>query len=137
MYGYENVTHNSNLKSQNFDILKIGLSAPRSILNKRIDDRVDSRLDQGMIEEAQKLHQAGLSLKRMNELGLEYRMLAAYLAGALDIKQFTTKLKNKIHQYAKRQMTWFKRDEEIKWFDITDKNFAQKVASQVLDWYNA
>jgi tRNA dimethylallyltransferase len=122
---------------ERFKILKIGLSAKRELLNKRINQRVVSRIDQGMIEEAEKLYKSGLSFKRMVELGLEYGVLAEYLGGKLTKREMVEKLKTKIHQYAKRQMTWFKRDKQINWFDITHKDWQKKLEKVVLDWYNA
>ncbi len=136
MYPYINKNQKIEVKSKKFKILKVGLTTFRQELNKLIDLRLDSRLNQGLIDEAQRLHQQGLSLKRMRDLGLEYRYLADYLEGKINIELFKEQLKNKIHQYAKRQMTWFKRDKDIKWFDILDKNYSRKVEKYIRDWYN-
>lgn len=120
-----------------FEILKIGLTAEREILYARIDQRVLKRINLGMIEEAEKLHKEGLSFERMRQLGLEYSLLADFLEGVIPNKdQFVEKLQYRIHQYAKRQLTWFRADSEIEWFDITDEDFYDKVASRVRDWYN-
>lgn len=119
-----------------YDVLKIGLTAPREILNQRIDQRLDQRIEQGLIKEAERLHKQGLSLSRMKELGLEYGVLAALLSQQIDLATFKLTLKNKIHQYAKRQMTWFKRDPDINWFDITIQNWSSEVEKTVLSWYN-
>lgn len=121
--------------NQKYDALKIGLTAPREVLNKRIDLRVISRIDQGMIEEAKNLHQNGLSFARMKELGLEYGMLAKLLKDEISENQLVNELSIKIHQYAKRQMTWFKFQKNITWFDITAKNWEQKMDKLVLKWY--
>ncbi len=99
-------------KNKNF--IYIGL---RPIdLKKRIKIRLLKRLS-GMIKEAEKLRRNGLSYKRMHELGLEYRFLALYLKGRLSKKEFVERLNTAIDQYAKRQMTWFKRNKEIVWFE--------------------
>lgn len=121
----------------NFDILKIGLTTVRERLYKRIDNRVDKRIKTGMIDEAKSLYKGGLSLERMKELGLEYRMLAEFIQNKLTQEEMIQRLKNKIHQYAKRQLTWFKRDKKIIWFDILEKDFFGKVEKRVLDWYNS
>jgi tRNA dimethylallyltransferase len=129
---------NTSYNIQNFDLLKIGLTTARAVLNERIDQRVKSRIEQGMIEEAENLHKKGLSFKRMRELGLEYRYLADYLEGVIkDKEEFITILQNKIHQYAKRQMTWFKKEPGIKWFDIQDEEVSYKVEKLVQEWYNS
>lgn len=117
-------------------ILKIGLTAPRPFLYKKIDLRVVSRIKQGMIEEAKRLHRQGLSLERMRELGLEYGQLANLLEGKINEDQFVLRLQTKIHQYAKRQLTWFKREKEIFWFDVSE-SFYKKVEKLVSVWYDA
>lgn len=130
------IEKNINSLVKEYEILKIGLSAPRDILNKRIDARVDQRISEGMIKEAERLNKEGLSFKRMKELGLEYGVLADYLTGKITKNELVKNLKIKIHQYAKRQMTWFKKEHEIFWFDVTEKDWVEKVEKLILDWYN-
>ncbi len=98
------------------DTLRIGITASPERLKQRIHDRLLRRIDQGMLDEVQKLHAAGLSWQRLDELGLEYRYCALHLQGKLPYDTFVTTLAAAIWQYAKRQMTWFKRDTEITWF---------------------
>ena len=73
----------------------------------------------GMLNEAKKLHEHGLSWKRMEELGLEYRFMALHLQNKISKKEMLDKLNSEIYKYAKRQMTWFKRDKSIKWYDAS------------------
>lgn len=136
MYGHKHKYNKLQVTSNKFKILKVGLTASREVLNKRIDFRLLARLDQGLIKEAEKLHKEGLSFKRMKELGLEYGCLAELLEGKLNIGEFIEKLKNKIHQYAKRQMTWFNREKNIKWFDISGDNWSGEVEKLVDSWYH-
>lgn len=84
-------------------------------LDKRILERLEKRFE-SMILEGKKLYKQGLSYKRMKELGLEYRYLALYLQEKLSKEEMFEKLNNAIRRYAKRQMTWFKRNKKIKWF---------------------
>ncbi len=84
-------------------------------LNTRIEKRLMKRMPR-MIKEAKKLHKNGLTYKRMEELGLEYKFLAKYLKGEMGKEEMTEKLNIAIRQYARRQMTWFKRNKKIKWF---------------------
>lgn len=135
MNPYINKNQNLKIKDQKWDILKIGLSAPRPVLYQRINQRVYSRVEQGMMKEGEGLHQTGLTLPRMKELGLEYGMLADLLSGKINQEQFIRQLQVKIHHYAKRQLTWFKKDTEIHWFDITEPEYYQKVESLVDSWY--
>ena len=123
-------------ETSKYNVLKVGLATDREILNERINIRVDHRVDQGMVSEAYELKKQGLSVQRMHELGLEYRYLADVLTGRLSKEEFKKLLKVKIHQYAKRQMTWFQEDKSIQWFDISDPEFITKVEKTVEDWYN-
>lgn len=122
--------------SKKYKLLNVGLMCPKDMLNNRIDKRVISRINLGMIEEARDLNSKGLSLKRMRQLGLEYGVLADLIEGLVSEGEFIVKLQNKIHQYAKRQMTWFKRDKNINWFDISESGWQLKMERRVLDWYN-
>lgn len=137
MYPYMDKNRKLKIKNKKNNCLKIGLTAPRQILYKKIDARVFSRIKAGMIDEALNLHQQRLSFKRMRQLGLEYGQLVEYLTGRLNKTELISQLQVKIHQYSKRQMTWFKNQEKgTYWFDITKKNWIKKVEKQVLNWYN-
>lgn len=98
-----------------FDAEWIGIALPKTELRKRIQKRLAMRMRGGMVTEAKRLHARGLSYKRMRELGLEYRYLADYLEGRLDKSEMQKQLEAKIWQYAKRQMTYWKRNKKIKW----------------------
>ena len=96
-----------------FDILKIGLELPREILYQRIDNRMDGMISEGLFEEAERLlpfksHQA------LQTVG--YQEIFAYLQGEYNKDEAIRLLKRNSRRYAKRQLTWFKRDEEIEWF---------------------
>jgi tRNA dimethylallyltransferase len=89
-----------------------GLTWPREELRKRITQRLITRLDSGMIEEVESLSQAGVSWKTFDFLGLEYRYVALYLQGKINRNDLFQKLNSAIHQFAKRQQTWFRRMEK-------------------------
>jgi tRNA dimethylallyltransferase len=105
-------------KSSRYEVEMIGLTAPTEVLQKRIHSRLLKRAEMGMIKEVENLHLKGLSWKRMGELGLEYRYIARYLQGKLSKEEMITQLEKEIVRYAKRQMTWFKKDKRIKWLTI-------------------
>lgn len=126
------IATSSPVASPRNDTLKIGLIAPREILYQRIDQRVTDRISQGMIDEAIKLHQSGLSLKRMRQLGLEYGVLADYLEGKITNKDTLIKImQGKIHGFLRRQITWFKKETDVNWFDITRNNTLVQVEKLV------
>ncbi len=100
-----------------FNIIKIGLELPRDILNERINKRVDGMMLEGLLEEVQSLKPYE-SLNALQTVG--YKELFDHLNGSLTLSQATERIKINTRQYAKRQMTWFKKDASIKWFDAAD-----------------
>jgi len=86
-----------------------GISWDRDVLRQRIAARLAKRMDEGMIEEVSRLHSQGLSWQRLDSFGLEYRYVASYLQNAITKDEMTSKLQIAIGQFAKRQMTWFRR----------------------------
>lgn len=96
----------------NIDAIVFGIRWERSALRARITQRLRERLARGMIEEVANLHREGISWKRLESFGLEYRCLAYYLQGKWSLPEMTEKLNTAIHQYAKRQETWFRRMEK-------------------------
>lgn len=118
------------LKSKpNNNFIYVGLKP--SDLDKRIKERLIKRLP-GMIREGHRLREKGLSYKRMNELGLEYRYLALYLQGKLSKEEMSEKLYFAIRQFSKRQMTWFKRNKKIKWFKPEEYREIEKYIRAML-----
>jgi len=101
--------------SENF--IKIGLTLPPEILKERIKIRLLFRIKKGMLKEIKNLHDKGISWKRMNELGLEYRYGALEIQGKMNKKEMIEKLNTEIWHFAKRQNTWFKRDKNIIWIN--------------------
>lgn len=109
----------SNLeKKPLYDSLQIGVRFSLPLLRSRIEERIKKRIKKGMIDEVRDLHARGLSFKRLNELGLEYRYISEYLQKKITKNEMIDVLNTKIFQYAKRQITWFKKDKRIWWFDI-------------------
>lgn len=104
-------------KTDYFKPLLIGIAPDKDELRKRIHARLLKRVRQGMINESKRLHSRGLSWKRMDELGLEYRYLALFLQKKITKDEMVEKLSTEIWRYAKRQITWFKRDKNIRWFE--------------------
>lgn len=99
-------------KPRPFDIEKIGIFRPRKELNERINDRVEVMMDQGLLEEAKNLYPFK-SLNSLNTVG--YRELFDYMDGVYSLEEAVEKIKTNTRRYAKKQMTWFKKDEEIVW----------------------
>jgi len=105
-------------------ILMIGLNPDLADLKKKINVRLAKRLKQGMLAEVKKLRGSGLSWRKLEDFGLEYRYLAQYLQGKISRPEMIIKLASEIYNYAKRQFTWFKRDKRIIWTNNKQKIFA-------------
>ncbi len=114
-------------RSPRYEVLKLGVTWPRELLKQRIDERLDRRLQQGMVQEVQGLLDRGVSIDFLMKLGLEYRYLTRYLQGELGYEQMVEELGNAIKKFAKRQMTWFRREENLHWLDMTQDPVAQAV----------
>lgn len=124
-----------------YDPLFIGINPDAEILRAKIQTRLIDRIEtQGMIEEAQRLHDgttasttdatevAPVSWKRMEELGLEYRYLALFLQQKITREEMIERLNFEIWHYAKRQLAWFKRNKRIQWFgDGKDEKIIAEV----------
>lgn len=119
-------------KKEKYETLKIGLRLPNNTLKEKIEKRLRTRLQSGMVAEAKQLHAKGLSWKRMEELGLEYRYLAKYLNKKITKEEMIKKLNLEIWRYAKRQMTWFKRDKSIRWIAPTETKRAERLIKKFL-----
>ncbi|MDY5350234.1 MAG: tRNA dimethylallyltransferase, partial [Candidatus Ventricola sp.] len=113
-------------KEKRYESLRLGVSWPRDVLRARIDERLERRLEQGMIEEVQGLLDRGVSREFLLGLGLEYRFITQYLTGEIpDRDEMLAKLAQAIKKFAKRQMTWFRRNPDIVWLDMQGDFFAQ------------
>jgi len=110
----KNMTH-----KRPFRIIKIGLNQDREILYNRINLRVDMMLETGLLKEVESLYEYRY-LNALNTVG--YREIYNAMNGDISIEQAITDIKTNSRRYAKRQLTWFKRDQEIKWFAPTEFN---------------
>ena len=93
--------------------LVIGVRWERAILRQRITERLYARLQSGMVEEVAALHQRGVSWERLYHFGLEYRYISQYLQDLMSFDDMVKTLNTRIHQFAKRQGTWFRRMERL------------------------
>lgn len=119
-----------------FTPIFIGLDVSPEVIKKRIHVRLMKRLNNGMIDEVERLHKDGISWKRLEELGLEYRYLAYYLQNKISKSEMIDKLYMEIWHYAKRQFTWFRADKRINWISApyytkASKIFKQKTLSSI------
>ncbi len=109
------------------DALWIGIAPDFKMLEKNIRSRLSARINAGMIAEGKRLREAGVSFKRMEELGLEYRSLARLLQNKISREEFEEELYRDIRRYAKKQLAYWKRNKEIRWFDPASKSIEPVV----------
>jgi len=109
---------------RSFENIKIGLEMDREVLYQRIDQRMDDMLSQGLIEEAKKF-QKMQDLQALQTVG--YTEIFPYLEGRYDYEECVRLLKRNSRRYAKRQLTWFKKDKEIQWFEPSENQ-------KIIDW---
>ena len=136
----EFVSDSKSVFFSNFEVLKIGLVIPDEVLKERIKVRLLARIKKGMLREMENLHKAGLSWKRMESLGLEYRYGALYLQKIKNLPsqmlqqakdEMIEKINTKTWHYAKRQKTWFKRDQNTIWINPLKKSDKAKALKEV------
>jgi tRNA dimethylallyltransferase len=120
------------------DVLLIGLTAPHKTLYKRIDERVEKRIKQGIINEIKTLLEKGYSwdLPSMNTFGYkEWKNIFFLTHNSSLVTHAIERWKYDEHAYARRQMTWFKSEKGIVWFDVTKPSFGEEVEAAVKQWY--
>lgn len=120
------------LASRSFEMLWVGIAPEPVELRERIRARLAARMRAGMVAEARRLHESGLSWKRMEELGLEYRYLARYLRKYITKEELVEQLTTKIWQYSRRQVTYWKRNRNIRWFHPNESRKMIKLIDQFM-----
>ena len=130
--GYTNsAAHQS---SPRYNCLQLGLTWPREILVERIETRLRERLANGMLDEVAGLRSRGVSDLRLEKLGLEYRYITRYLCRELrTLDELRSHLGIAIRQFAKEQLTWFKRDSRIIWLDPF-KDYFLEACHRIPEW---
>jgi tRNA dimethylallyltransferase len=116
-----------------FDILKIGLIAERKSLYEKVDKRIESWFENGFVDEVKiLLKKFSPELPAMTSLG--YRQAAMYLNKKLTLQEVKQRMKFETHGYIRRQMTWFRRDSSIHWFDVELPNLLHEIEELINEW---
>jgi tRNA dimethylallyltransferase len=116
-------------KQRNFEIIKIGLNTDRSLLHQRINLRVEQMVANGLIDEAKSVY----DFKNLNSLNtVGYKELFQYFDGEITLEEAVELIKRNTRRYARRQLTWFNKDENIKWFEANDyQNIFNYIAASL------
>jgi tRNA dimethylallyltransferase len=121
--------------------LVFGIQWERATLRRRITERLQQRLHAGMVDEVERLHRRGIPWGKFDYWGLEYRYVSLYIQGKITYEQMFRDLNTKIHQYAKRQETWFRRMERrglvIHWLEGDDYRRLKEKLGILIDEISA
>ena len=122
-------------REQRYNAYKIGLKRERDELYERINRRVEGMLQAGWVQEVEGLLKAGYSSDLKPFLSIGYRDILLYLSGAVGYAEMVTKIKQETRHYAKRQITWFSREEDITWFEYPEnRGEMREGVRQFLQW---
>ena len=113
-----------------YDALILGIDAERQVLYDRINLRVDKMLDEGLLAEVRKLYDMGISRDTTAMQAIGYKELIEYFDGKATLEEAIEKIKMESRRYAKRQLTWFRRNSNIHWVSIGEENWIEKVCEK-------
>ena len=128
--------HNQEQKEHEtpYNLAYFVLNVPRELLYKRIDDRIDEMLKEGLLEEVQKLKDMGYHRGMVSMQGLGYKEILAYLDGEYPLEEAVRILKRDTRHFAKRQITWFKREEDVIWLNKQEYAYdEEKILDAMLE----
>ena len=107
----------------------------RDMLYARIEQRVDEMMRIGLLEEARSLYEAGYADTLPALQGLGYKQLLRYLKGQTTLEEAIEEIKRETRRFAKRQFTWFKRDERIRWFDVEEYPQTSDLINAIAEYF--
>jgi len=124
--------HKSQNKNSKFSFYQIGLNWDREVLYKRIEERVDSMIEDGFVDEVTAILNDGYdkTLNSLNTVG--YKEIISYLEDEITLSRAIELIKRNTRRYAKRQLTWFRADERIKWFNVSSQKDLDDLTLQLL-----
>ncbi|MCZ7603804.1 MAG: tRNA (adenosine(37)-N6)-dimethylallyltransferase MiaA [Melioribacteraceae bacterium] len=124
--------HNKETKTNNYNFLQFGLNWPRQILYKNIEARVDQMIENGLVDEVKSILEMNYS-KKLNSLNtVGYKEIISYLDNEISLERAVELIKRNTRHYAKRQLTWFRKDERIKWFDLESFEEIEIIKNKIL-----
>ncbi len=117
-----------------YEVYMFGLTMDREKLYRRIEQRVDNMLAAGLIDEVRRLLKQGFSKELNSMCGIGYKEIAAYLTGEISLEKAVETLKRNTRRFAKRQLTWFRRDSRIKWLNVCEYDSYRIVAKEIIGY---
>ncbi len=128
--------YNKNFRkeTEEYNLVMIGFTMDRAKLYSRINKRVDNMLEQGLIEEVKMLMDMGYTKDLVSMQGIGYKEVIDYLEGNIELNQMIEILKRNTRRFAKRQLTWFRRDNRIKWIDVDQFDSIDSISIYLADY---
>ena len=127
--------YNTGMRSEApYNLVIFGLTMPREELYRRIEKRVDRMMDEGLVDEVKGLLERGCTREMVSMQGLGYKEVIGYLEGEYTLSEAVELLKRNTRRFAKRQFTWFKRDDRIIWIDIRENEDKDKIANSIVHY---
>lgn len=122
------------VENEDYDYILIGLNRDREELYERVNKRVDIMFNSGLIDEVKKLVEMGLKAEDISMKGIGYKEVIGYLDGEYDLERAVELVKRNTRRYAKRQLTWFKRYEKMKWFNLDKDTDKEKIINNIIQF---
>lgn len=126
-------TKNFREENTDYNLKMIGLNMDRALLYERINNRVDEMFQLGLVDEVKDLLDNGYSENLVSMKAIGYKEIISYLNNEITLEESKDLIKKNSRHYAKRQLTWFRRDNRIKWFDRLDKDLEEKIYNYIGD----
>ena len=130
--------NNFRQENEDYNLIFIGINMDRERLYERINSRVDKMIELGLVDEVRSLLDKGLDKNSQSLKAIGYKEVISYLEGEIEYSEMIDLIKKNSRHYAKRQLTWFRRDGRIKWFDKESDNLLEEIESYIdskLDWW--
>jgi len=125
---------NSFIKTKDYDVTLMCINRDRAVLYERINARVDTFISQGLLDEVQSLLEMDLTFDDISMKGIGYKELIGYLNGNYDLESAIDMIKQNTRNYAKRQITWFKRYDDMKWFELSSYENDEIAIEDINKW---
>ncbi|WP_411354755.1 tRNA (adenosine(37)-N6)-dimethylallyltransferase MiaA [Peptoniphilus harei] len=123
--------NNFRQENEDYNLIFIGLNMDRERLYERINSRVDKMIELGLVDEVRSLLDQGLDKNSQSLKAIGYKEVISYLEGEIEYSEMIDLIKKNSRHYAKRQLTWFRRDGRIKWFDRESDNLLEEIESYI------
>lgn len=120
--------------TKDYDVLLIGLTRNRDELYDRINKRVDTLINKGLVNEVQALMDMGLTRENISMKGIGYKEIMDYLLGLCTLEDAIDTVKKNTRHYAKKQLTWFRRYDKMRWYNISDYKSEESTLEAIKEW---